>query len=80
MDTRDLFKQLVCDAMLEGTEREHAQTVLGTHGSQRPDYFTKKGKHVGKWSHLTDEYIDSLPEKKLNDELIIFIYSCFQQR
>jgi hypothetical protein len=76
MDTRELFKRLAFEAQLEKEEREFATTVLGTHGSQRPDWFKKKGKYV----YLTDDYIDSLPENELTDKLILFISDCFKQR
>ena len=77
MDTRELFKKLVAEAKGPASE---ATTGLGTHGSHRGDWFTKGKQHEGKYVYLTDDEIDTMPEKELHDTMIKFIADCFMQR
>jgi len=86
MDARTLFKKLVADAKKELT-REVVLTQprdIMSYGSQRASDFKKdtknRGAYDGKHAHLTDEYIDSLNDKDLEDEMVTFIYKCFQSR
>lgn len=77
METREFFKKLVAEAQEKDIEK--CETVLGTHGHKRLAWF-KGGKYPGKYANLTNEEIDTMPEKLLHDRMILFIATHFQQR
>lgn len=78
MDAKDLFKKLVNDAKERKTGVLHSPIMY--YGSQHISDFEIKKKHVGKFSYITNEFIDKLSDQDLEMELVSFIYKCFQQR
>lgn len=80
MDAKALFKKLVAQA--KHPIRNDKEIM--SYGSQRGHDFEldSRGRtaHHGRFSHLTDEFIDGLDDADLEREMVSFIYRCFQQR
>lgn len=73
MDIREYFKEAVAEAKRPSSERGgifHSCSIS-------EGWFTSKHGH---YRHLTDTYIDNLPEDKLKQELALFIAYCYRQR
>lgn len=79
MTVQELFKKLVRDAQAKFDPEAKIRPIM-TYGSQKPSDFQSKTKTPGRFAHLTDENIDTLPDSQLEQELVMFIYKCFQQR
>jgi hypothetical protein len=79
MEAKALFKKLIDDAK-KPTIRNEA-TIM-SYGSQRITDFEddKRPSRKGRFAHLTNEYIDGLTDAELEQEMVSFIYRCFQQR
>lgn len=86
IDLRSFFKKIVKESMDRGDYMANRKgwTVLGTHGSTVSGWFKgfgQKGyRNPGQYAHLTDEYIDTTPLDKLQDEMLLFIANSFKQR
>lgn len=86
MEAKQLFKKLVRDAQVPLSEEilNAGTRTMMSYGSQRTSDFAKDKKnreHLhGRFSHLTDDYIDGLDDQKLEEEMVSFIYRSFQQR
>lgn len=65
---REFYKQSVNDVKTRSNSMYYSSLSLRE--------FEKKGKY----SHLTDEWIDNLSEEDLKKSLTFFIADCFRQR
>lgn len=77
IDIRTFLKKMIRDARLEIMQRDQAETLIGTHGSQSPREFTGK---KGSKKHLTEEYVNTLSEKEVEDQILLLAMYCFRQR
>lgn len=76
---REFFQKVVDDASVAGNREELKIPTLRC-GSQRAEWFKRNGKQCGRFAHLTPEYIATAPPNLLEQELILLIAACFQQR